>query len=214
MLLRSNIAASINSVSRQSERTGHTRITWSGSQGVVGELIRSDISAISTYIDWVRHGAYSAMLYDASLIQLSYEYDGTELIKHRLSYIPCPVDVDQDIMAEFPILDVLDLHLAGGIGDVKLRSPVRFDYDLYAGGNDHAASHMTILWSHCRLPVFAALSPGHFIKFVFKNFYPHLWAAQEFLREWPTDLGNVLITPEEQSHLHFAISRGAFHARD
>ena len=184
-----------------------TRITWAHHGASTGVLFRGDFCTIDDYRNWILAGAYSAILFDGSIIQLTYDFEYADLIRHRLAYYPCPFDIDQNLLREEPILDVIDMFIDGQQSLVRLRSPLRFDYDAAAQGANHPASHLTLLSPDCRWPVVAPLSPGHFIRFIFHNFYPLLWANLEFIRNWPQRLGDRTITTEEESHLHISCAR-------
>jgi len=94
-----------------------------------------------------------------------------------------------------------------GLEYLRLRTPLRFEYDPNNASDGHPICHAHFLWSHCRCSVVAPLSLGHFVKFIFHHFYPELWQKHAFLREWPTDLGNRTISGGQESILHFACRR-------
>jgi hypothetical protein len=86
---------------------------------------------------------------------------------------------------------------------LNMRAPIRFDFDPESSGHLHPASHVHVGHPECRIPVFAALSLGHFVRFVFMNFYNKLWAEHQFLREWPLDKHNRSLVQDDVRHLHF-----------
>jgi hypothetical protein len=86
--------------------------------------------------------------------------------------------------------------------NVVLRSPIRFDYDEHNASTGHPAVHAHVLWAHCRFPVHRPLSVGHFLDFIFRNFYPDVWAEHEFLREWKKPLFDKTISLDEEQILH------------
>ena len=47
-----------------------------------------------------RDGAYSAVLRDASLLQLTFDVDEDLVLGHRLAYVPRPVVVGEALLAE------------------------------------------------------------------------------------------------------------------
>ena len=116
----------------------------------------------------------------------------------------CPFDLELEYLDTFTLSELIDVYFEEGTDRVRLRTPVRFDYDPTAHSQHHPASHMTIQWSHSRIPVKSPLSLGHFIQFVFHNFYPWLWNAHSFLNEWPRDELQTTITAEERHMLHFS----------
>lgn len=174
------------------------RITWSSNPIVPGDLFRGDIMTVADYQEWVSMGGYSAVLFDGALLQLSFDFRGSELVGHRLAYLPCPFQVDFEMMSAFSLSELMDLYCEEPSARVAMKSPVRFDFDPRNQAGNHPASHLTMQRSTVRMPVVAPLSPGHFIHFVFANFYPTLWSVHDFLRDWPRyEFGRTILREEE-----------------
>lgn len=208
LLLESDVAIHANPVVKRDSKGGMTRVTWGSQAGTVsGELFREDFATLDDYHSWFRAEAYSAVLYDGAVLQMSYDFEGDQFIGHRLAYYPCPFDIDQELLRTQPMLDVIELYRENEMSSVRLRSPLRFDCDIGSQAEDHPTVHLTLLSSGCRWALVAPLSPGHFVRFLFKHFYPSLWSTLSFLREWPQRLGERTITPEQESILHIACSR-------
>ena len=115
------------------------------------------------------------MLFDGSLLQLTFDLRGSGLVGHRIGYIPCLFLLDEEgraLLRSEPILDVIELFRGRGEKYLRLRTPIRFDFDPDAATERHPASHMTLNHPNCRIPVRGPLGLGHFIKFVFWHFYP------------------------------------------
>ncbi len=206
LLLRSGVAISTTSPVETRGPRGLRRITWSRNSAVPGDLFRNNSSTVSEYRDWIDWQGYSAVLLDGSFVQISYDFEYAELKGHRLLYFPCPFDLDVELLNDLPLTELVHLYLDEGIDNVRLRTPVRFDYDPGASSEIHPASHMTFQWEHSRIPVMSPLSLGHFIQFVFQNFYPYLWNAHPFLKEWPRVEFGPTISREERRALHFSSS--------
>lgn len=204
LLLEAEIALHINPVIQQRRAKHVLRVTWGGLDNHSGEVFRGEFATITDYCTWLEKQAYSALLYDGSVLQFSYDFDANGLKGHRLAYHPCPFDVDQELLKIDPVLDVIELYRNQDDSGVRLRSPLRFDYDRANAAEGHPATHLTLVWSHCRWAVIAPLSPGHFIRFVFRHFYPHLWMVHDFIREWPQKSVPRTITNEERGMLHVA----------
>jgi hypothetical protein len=206
LLLESEIAIVTNAVVAETA-VGRNRLTWrSPSAGaVLGG--GGPFATIDEYLSHLKAEAYVAILYDGSLLQMSYDFMGTELVGHRLCYYPCPFEVDRELLLSEPVADVVDYYRQQGDKYLRLRSPVRFDFDERNAGEGHPAVHVHVLWAHCRLPVVAPLSPGHFIRFIFANFYPGMWLVHSFLREWPQRLGARTIGAAEEFALHISCRR-------
>ena len=181
---------------------GFQRITWAADKAVPGDLFRQDSATISEYRSWISYQSFSALLFDGSIVQISYDFDYQTLVGHRLVYFPSPFDFDRELLEAFGLFEAIEEYQGSRVDLVRLRSPIRFDYDSTANPATHPASHMTFEWSHCRIPVVSPLSPGHFIRFLFKNFYPSLWNDHEFIQEWPRHNVEPTISPEDLLELH------------
>lgn len=212
LLLATGAAIHTNPVVKRDHKDG-TRVTWGRSGGGnpgnhdPGELFRGDFATLDEYYDWFRAQSYSAVLYDGAILQISYDFEGDELAGHRLAYYPCPFDVDEELLRTDPMLDVIELYRENEMASVRLRSPLRFDCDMAGQGEDHPAVHLTLLSSDCRWALVAPLSPGHFVRFLFKHFYAPLWSSLPSLRDWPQSLGERTITLEQENTLHIACRR-------
>lgn len=206
LLQEAAIAIYVNPLRSEFSSKGVERVTWASPKSVDPSLFLEEPASIQMYCAWLEAQAFSAILYDGSILQMSYDFKGAKLVGHRLMYFPCPFDIDTNLLTSEGLLDVVSLY-RGNDNDVKLRTPLRFDYDPEAQKEGHPAAHFTMLWSHCRWAVVAPVSPGHFIQFVFRHFYPHLWEVHEFIRKWPTALGPRTISAEEERTLHISCCR-------
>jgi hypothetical protein len=130
---------------------------------------------IKQYLAWIAAGAYSAVLYDGSLLQFTYDVQAGRVVSHRLAYIPCPFRVDLDLLRSGEaIADVIELYRDS---EVLLGTPIRFDFDPGARRSGHPAAHMTINGSDCRIACVAPIHPLRFTDFVFRHFYRPHWRA-------------------------------------
>lgn len=177
------------------------RVTWPSTCRL--PLTAERFATVRQYTRLLEGRDYSALLLDGALLQLSLDVRGSEVRGHRLCYYPCPVDADEELLQTDPVLDVIELHLSSGTAAIHLRSPLRFDYSARESPA-HPQSHLHLLWEHSRCAVYAPLSVGHFVRFVFSAFYPDLWKASEFLQEWPTEEFETVISREHSRGLHLA----------
>jgi hypothetical protein len=173
---------------------------------------------VAEYRAILRNGEYTCILRDGAVIQITYALKGNRLLKHRFCWIPAPVVVDPKDVKETDLAELIDqglleagLHVldddeAGD--DLLLVAPVRFDYDPDAHEEDHAACHLTFNRSSCRVPVFGPLSLGHFVRFVFRHFYPDEWAAEQRLRAWALRFGSRMITPAQEEEIFVECRHG------
>jgi hypothetical protein len=183
-----------------------TSISWHGLP-TVPFLVEYGHATSDQYLRWVSGQHYSAVLPDGSLLQMSYRMMGGQVTYHRLAYVPCPVIVDEDYLREGEsIADVVDSYLEADALTVVLRSPVRFDFDPNSARDGHPAAHMTINGPDCRIACVAPLHPYRFIDFVFRHFYPVLYASEPgwFAAAARQHLGERVLALEDASAVHFA----------
>jgi hypothetical protein len=186
---------------------GPRRVSWHAFPSAGEFLISRRHTTVEQYLRWVREGAYSAVLRDASLLQLTYGVIDGLVTGHRLAYVPCPVVVDEDLLEEGePIEDVVALHLGDGVPALTLRSPLRFDFDLASARTGHPSSHFSINSAECRIACVAPVHPYRFIDFVFRHFYPAFRSVHEgwFGPAAKRDLGTRVITEDDRSTVHLS----------
>src|SRR5438477_9395686 len=167
-LLEAELALYTNAVS-----VTPTRLSWHDFGSLDRFLIGRSYTTVEQYLAWVRAGAYSALLRDGSLLQLTYDVKDGVIAGHRLAYVPCPVVVDQELLREGePLADVVPLYLDAGAPGLTMRSPVRFDFDPAVARPGHPAAHFSINSADCRVACVAPVHPYRFIDFIFRHFYP------------------------------------------
>ncbi|MCO5164860.1 MAG: DUF2290 domain-containing protein [Planctomycetes bacterium] len=180
---------------------GVERLTWPAIGVPIAGVAPFTSATLSEFRSWVSCRGYTALLLDGGFLQVSVDVVGKEVIGHRYVYFPPPFDFDRGLLAELPLIEVVDDYCLNAGDCVRLRSPIRFDFAPSKTKLEPDA-HLTTLWSHCRIPVCAPLSLGHFVRFVFRNFYPELWEAHEFIREWPVTRFGRCLAASDEGHLH------------
>lgn len=65
---------------------------------------------------------------------------------------------------------------------------MRFDYDPGASRDRHAASHLHIQASDCRIPLERPLGFSTFVRFIFRNFYKTEWESTDIWEDFTNDL--------------------------
>ncbi len=152
------------------------RVSWHSLNPGADFLITRELGTVEQYYHWLANGTFSAILFDASILQISYGVNSGKIVSHRLAYIPCPFNVDDSLLREGEsVTDVVNLY--DNIADVRLKSPIRFDFDLAAAEPRHPASHLTINSSDCRIACVAPIHVQRFVDFIFRHFYPIYWEA-------------------------------------
>jgi len=202
LLLESEIAIIINPVVEE-RFVQRTRVTWRAPGSAIGLMSSSDFATVAEYRNFVDAQMYSAVLYDGAIVQISYDFRGNDLVGHRLCYYPCPFDMDPELVRSEPLGDLIELYKENSETITNLRSPCRFDYDEQNAEPEHPAVHMHIVKAKCRWAVSGPLSVGHFIRFIFRHFYPDIWSVHSFLRKWPQErAGRRMIGRLDELGLH------------
>lgn len=161
---------------------GGTRIVTWRSDGLSGYF--NSIVTVEEYLEHVRTQNYSFMMYDGAIVQCSYTFRNNNIVKHRLVYIPCPVSFDPDELEEESLVELVEKYLYDP-KKARIEPTIRFDFDPENATQTHPETHLHLSRECCRIPVKAPLSLGHFVQFLFSNFYPDIYANVEELRQWP-----------------------------
>lgn len=150
------------------------------------------------YSRLVGQRTFTVKLFDGSLIQLSYRFRGEELIGHRLTYLPRPLEIGVNEVIQDQVLSSAELPI------------IRIDYSPEAANLfSHSATHMHIGYSEvCRIPTSAPCTPTQFVLFILRSFY-----ADRLSRELETvliseDPFESSITEEESKEIHFKVPNG------
>ena len=141
-------------------RAERGRVSWLSYANGAEFLEHRDPPTLAAYRAWLSAGAYSALLYDGALLQVTYDFVGHMLVAHRLAWVPCPFDLDAEFLQTDPLDEVLDVYESGNTADVVLRTAIRFDYDLERSAEDHPAAHMSLNSARCRVRLRRASSIG------------------------------------------------------
>lgn len=204
-LVNSGIAVFSNPVSLSRSSQGD-RVTWHSLRPDVPFLVDRTEPTLQDYRNWVEAGAYSAMLYEGSLLQLTYDVKDGTVGGHRLAYIPCPYPLDPTMVRTDPILDLIDLHMDIDPTGMSLRSSVRFDFDPHSSHEGHPASHLTINSQHCRIACTGPMHVLRFADFVLRHFYPKTWLENiVFFAEGACrEIGEPIIEEDDLLRPHIA----------
>jgi hypothetical protein len=178
------------------------KIAYSGMQDLSIALKNIEYKQIYQELDKGKN--YNFKMVDGALIQLLYTYNRSELVSHRLAFLPSPFL--EDFQNNPEIYETEEIY-ADIIARNILPVPIRFDYDPDNHQElDHPKCHLTLgQFENCRIPVCSPISPNTFISFILRSFYNT--AFRKFTDElvFSTNLFNETITPKEKKVLHIAI---------
>ena len=223
LLLEQAVAVDFNSATAL--KSGHkTTIAW-GTQTTAPPVAALGFATLEEYKYYLEHRNYTLLLVDGAILQFSYKFYRDDLTGHRLCYYPCPFDLDPEVFPAdgnyLPLLDYVELLEMEGLQlrddsgrpefnrSLKLRTPVRIDYAPDFASEGHPACHLHLNSQVCRLGVSLPMSVGHFIRFVFSNFYPRHWNTTKELRTWPCETGPRLSSTWAEHHPFIDFSRQA-----
>ncbi|BAQ35242.1 DUF2290 domain-containing protein [Dehalococcoides sp. UCH007] len=181
-------------------------ISWK-SNPELGYLLKNTMNidgatSIECYRAILDRRDYNVLISDGSLIQIAYKIKDEEVVWHRLCFFPCPIVFDKTDTIENNISTMFDyFDPKYYLKNIKMVTPIRFDYDINLSNKVHPTSHMTILKDSCRLPVFGPMSIGHFIKFIIQNFYSDNISFEKSEFEIPILLWKRSFTPSYRNQL-------------
>ena len=142
---------------------------------------------------------FNFCLLDGAMVQMWYEFESGNLVRHRLAFFPAP-DLDQ--FQNDPESYLHDERYADVVDQRVVTVPIRFDFDGRDGVSQsvsHPISHMTLgQYLNCRIPVSGGLTPHIFMDFILRNFYNT--AARAFSTNLPnprTRFGQTILDAEE-----------------
>lgn len=196
-------------------------LTWANAPDRLFDALVGKFASINEYRNLIENRHYHCMLFDGSIIQFGYLFTNNTLSKHRNCYYSCPLiitssDIEaiqsgHDFVTLFDLLLTQEIDtLRAGISKsefsneqnlLRFSTPFRFDYDPSSQTDTHPASHLHVLNEECRWPVFGPISVGHFVRFVFRHFYPKVWSQYDVLRNWGLQFHTRSITDQERGEL-------------
>lgn len=161
-------------------------------------------ACIREYLRFLRSGQYTLVLFDGALIQVAYSFDRGNLKRHRICYYPCPVDLDFRGSDYVDFYEIIEATIeTDSLERIRLRSPLRFDFDIDAAKTDHPASHLHLNREATRIPVYGPISIGHFARFISRHFYYDVWKKHETLQGWSQRYWAKSIGVSEEQEIHF-----------
>lgn len=207
-LLDAELCVAVNPVevkanSRLEDGTHVERVRFVSYNPKKAFLISHGHPDIDQYMAWLRAGYYSAVLFDGSLLQLSYDISQKgQVVGHRLAYMPCPYNVGPDTFARESLADAIEM--CDGNTKILLRSQLRFDFDPHASAPGHPAAHFTFNSTQCRIACVAPVHVMRFLDFVFRHFYPRERRFHEsfFAPSAWKHLGDAVLTDSDRLSPH------------
>ena len=142
--------------------------------GNTGPLDNGDViveNSAAYYLENVRQKRISWLLFDGSIIQIKYRTRRNKIIFHRYGYFPPPFEADLRSTVDADPWGWIESATNVKQLETPRRSSLRFEFDPDAKADDHAAAHIHINTTECRIPMRGPLSAKDFIRFLLKHFY-------------------------------------------
>lgn len=137
----------------------------------------SAFTTLNQYVSIYETGAYHCVLFDGSIIRVYFKFNKNVLYQQSLLYWPAPINIPEEDIDELGIRKAIDLYLASSDSTsthLKMRSPIRFDFDHSIKTPSHPATHLHMQHAECRISARNPICFNTFIKFIFLNFYPDI----------------------------------------
>ncbi|MFB7158500.1 DUF2290 domain-containing protein [Lysinibacillus sp. NPDC056232] len=148
------------------------RLSWKNHRG--GRKVSSKaFLKVDQYMEILESGAYHAILFDYSIIRVSFSFRGDNLIFQNLLWWPCPVKVEFEDEEYDSFAEIVELFLADS-ENYRMRSPIRIDLDTTNDNPEHPKAHMHTQHPESRINTEEPICFNTFIKFIFNNFYPEI----------------------------------------
>lgn len=178
----------------------HTQmLTWNKSVNL--SKFFDEFVTIEEYLGHLKSRNFHAVLYDGGILQVTYIYKRQQIINHRLTYYPCPIKFDREELMEYPLDELVEMYCIES-KNIRMLTPLRFDYDPESTKEHHPTAHLHLSMENCRVPLNSALSLGHFITFIFTNFYFHIWKNYEYIRNLPLSSHDICLSDSDKNLMH------------
>ena len=148
------------------------RLSWKNHIG--GRSVSSkSFLKIEQFMDILNNGAYHAILFDYSIIRVSFSFDGNNLISQNLLWWPCPVVIDFEDDEYDSYIEIVELFLLEK-ENFRMRSPIRVDLDITNDTPDHPKAHLHMQHHDSRINIESPICFNTFIKYIFNKCYPNI----------------------------------------
>lgn len=134
-------------------------------------------TTINQYVSIYETGAYHCILFDGSIIRVYFKFHKNILLQESLLFWPSPIFIPEDDIDELGIREAVNAYVSLQsltTTELKMRSPVRLDFDPTNKKPKHPSTHLHMQHSECRMSVNRPCCFNTFIRFIFLNFYPDI----------------------------------------
>jgi hypothetical protein len=167
-----------------------------------GDIICEENST-THYLECVRQDRLSWLLFDGSIVQVSYRLRGEVVTFHRYCYIPAPFNIDLRTNLGPDLSEWIEGVSSADPFNTARRSSLRFEFDPATQRDRHAAAHLHLNSPQCRIPMRGPLSVREFMSFLVRFLYPNAFAPG-LIGEATFEYDSTITDLEERSfHLNW-----------
>lgn len=173
VLQEKSLSVTYNVVPPVMDTQHRCQITWNSHISGRANCGKSFIK-LTQYHHILETNSYHCLLFDGSLIRVNFEFQDDLLLRQNLLWWPAPYDYGNMLQDGFSPIEILkDFY-----GDpdwyknIRMRSPIRIDFDSANNKKDHPCCHMHIENEETRINTASPICFNRFIDFIFRNFYP------------------------------------------
>lgn len=136
----------------------------------------ASFTALEQYEHILKSGAFQCILFDGSIIRSSLIFRGKNLINHSHLWWPAPYILNKSLNEELTPQTAYEDFLtdADWMRKLRMRSPVRIDFDPDCESESHPSVHMHTQHYEARIHIDKPICFSKFVKYIFENFYPHI----------------------------------------
>lgn len=149
------------------------RLTWNNHKG--GREVSSKyFLRVRQYMRILSDNAFLAILSDYSLVRCSFVFENNKIISENLLWWPCPIQMDDNMVDEFGLLETIEMILEDKEAEkfIRMRSPIRIDFDAENDTEEHPGAHLHMEHEECRINIDEPICFNRFINYIVKSFYP------------------------------------------
>lgn len=173
MLLEKSLAISYNDIPPLNETRQRCQITWNNHKVERANTGRA-FTKLEQYLHILETNSYHCLLFDGSLIRANFIFEDDVLLTQNLLWWPSPYDYGDLLQDGYSPVDLLKNFYDDTKWHevIRMRSPIRVDFDSTNNTINHPHSHLHIQNEETRLNTNYPICFNRFVDFIFRNFYP------------------------------------------
>ncbi len=175
MLQLQHLSVCYNSMTIPDYTSPDCQITWKNhvsDRSNAGE----SFTKLEQYLHILRNNSYHSLLFDGSLLRANFIFQNNILLSQNLLWWPAPYNYGNLLLDGYSPIQILDDFFSDPkwFDVIKMRSPIRIDFDSSINTLDHPSTHMHTQHEDCRMVIQQPICFNRFVNFIFSNYYPNL----------------------------------------